>query len=160
MPETQLSAIRLSPHFTLLEAVRSSTALRVGIDNTPSPDIIVNLKRTAVKILEPVREHFGVPFSPSSWFRCDKLNAYLKGSKTSDHPKGFSVDFEVPGVDNLTLAKAVQELCDFDQLILEFHDPAEPHSGWVHASYRSAAENRREVLRTMDGVTYFTGLEG
>ena len=44
----------------------------------------------------------------------------------------------------------------FDQLILEFHTIDQPSSGWIHCSV--LRENRGEVLRTADGITYLKGL--
>ena len=32
-------------------------------------------------------------------------------------------------------------------MILEFWNPDEPNSGWVHCSYKSPEENRKEFLR-------------
>ena len=37
----------LSENFTLDEFVFSQTAARLGIDNTPSPEVLANLKRLA-----------------------------------------------------------------------------------------------------------------
>jgi hypothetical protein len=34
----------LSPHFTVAELTRSEAAARRGLDNTPPPDAIVNLR--------------------------------------------------------------------------------------------------------------------
>jgi hypothetical protein len=30
---------------------------------------------------------------------------------------------------------------------LEYHTVGEPNSGWVHVSYRSDGENRKQILR-------------
>ena len=151
--------VRLSPHFTLGEACRSQTAVRLGIANEPPTDVAAALVRTAEIILEPCRAHFGVPFSPSSWFRCLELNRAIGSRDTSQHVKGQAVDIEIPGVANLDLARFVMAEMDYDQLILEFWDGQDPHAGWVHVSYVSAAENRRQALR-FDGRSYRPGLEG
>jgi len=34
----------------------------------------------------------------------------------------------------------------FDQLILEFHKPGVPDSGWVHCSFTETGNNRLECL--------------
>ena len=39
------------------------------------------------------------------------------------------------------------ENLDFDQLILEYHKPEEPNSGWIHCSYKSPTDNRKQTLR-------------
>ncbi len=149
--------LKLSPNFTLKEACYSQTAVRRNIDNMPPTNYVASIIRVAENILQPCREFFNIPFSPSSWFRSIELNHHLGGSIMSQHIKGQAVDFEIPGISNLTLAQFIQNNLDFDQLILEHHDPAHPNSGWVHCSYVSASENRREVLHT-HGQGYFPGL--
>ncbi len=139
--------MNLSPHFTLAEAMRSQTASRAEIDNTPPSDVIPALRNTASHILEPIRLHFGIPFSPSSWFRCLELNRLLKSKDTSQHIRGEAVDVELPGVPNRELARWVSSNLEFDQLILEFHKKSDPASGWVHISW--VPDNRRTEVLTM-----------
>lgn len=134
----------LSPNFSLNELTKSQLAARHGIDNTPPPPAVENLTRLARNILQPVRDHYGRPFSPSSGYRSVRLNRLLGSSDDSQHVKGEAADFEVPGIDNLALARWIAANLEFDQLILEHYDGT-PWSGWVHCSYR-AGRNRREVL--------------
>jgi zinc D-Ala-D-Ala carboxypeptidase len=149
--------MRLSPHFTLKEMVKSQTATRLGIDNTPTEDHINNLCVLCTEILEPVRSHFGVSFSPSSGYRSEELCEAIGSSKRSQHAKGQAADFEVPGVSNYDLAAWISQNLEFDQLILEFYDPEDPNSGWVHCSVRADDDNRGQVLR-YDGKSYQPGL--
>lgn len=137
--------MRLSPHFTLTELTKSQTAIRRGIRNVPNVGQINNLKRLAKGILEPVRGHFGRPFSPSSGFRCQALNVAIGSKSTSQHTYGEAVDFELPGIPNRVVAEWVRDHLDFDQLILEFHYPEDPMSGWVHVSLKEK-DNRCQVL--------------
>ena len=44
-----------SEFFTLRELTRSATATRLGIDNTPSDEIIDNLQLLCDRILDPLR---------------------------------------------------------------------------------------------------------
>jgi len=149
--------LRLSRHFTLREAVKSQTAARKGIDNTPSVERIAPMVRVAEHILEPVRANYGVKFSPNSFFRCLELNRAIGSKDTSQHIKGEAVDIEIPGQTNFDVAQWISQNLDFDQLILECYQPGDPHSGWVHVSYVSAAENRRETLH-FNGKFYARGL--
>ena len=126
--------MKLSPNFTLSELTKSQTALRRGLVNDPNQEQIHYLYRIANEVLQPVRDHFGIPFSPSSGFRSVELNAALGGSRMSQHTAGQAVDFEVPGVDNAELAEWVKDNIEFDQLILECYNAADPQSGWVHCS--------------------------
>lgn len=137
--------MHVSPHFTLQELTASQTALRRGIDNTPTPAQLLALCDLAWHILEPIRARFG-PFSPNSCFRSAALNAAIGGAPNSQHMKGEAADIKLPGLSNHDLAEWIAAHVDFDQLILEFHDPDNAHAGWVHVSY--ARENRRgEMLQ-------------
>ncbi len=137
---------RLSRHFTLGELSKSQTAIRLGICNVPGDEVIANLESLCRHILEPVRLHFGRAFSPSSGYRCRSLNRVLRSSDQSQHTRGQAADFEVPDISNTILADWIDTHLDYDQLILEFCDPAVPASGWVHCSYRGQGENRKQRL--------------
>lgn len=146
----------LSQHFTLRELTRSQTAARRGIDNRPGAGEIGNLGRLCADILEPVRTRFGVPYSPTSGYRCARLNRLIGGAAGSQHLNGEAVDFKVPTVPNLVLARWIAQTLNFDQLILEFPVADDPDTGWVHCSL-TGRDNRKEVLtRTRGG--YAKGL--
>ena len=145
--------MKLSDHFSLQELTKSSTAERRGIANEPDDTAVENLIMVCETVLEPVREHYGIPFIPNSGFRCLELNRAIGSSDTSQHTTGEAVDFEVPGISNREVALWVQENCKFDQLILEFYKEGDPSSGWVHCSYVIEGENR-ESARIFDGKTW------
>lgn len=146
--------MNLSPHFTLRELTRSQTAERHGISNKPSETHIQALRTTCTMILEPIRERFGVPFTPSSGYRTKTLCKLIGSNENSQHTKGQAVDFEVPGIDNLTVVKWIDKNLDFDQLILECYRGG--NTGWIHCSYRSDG-NRRDIFtyNIHDGYTLF-----
>lgn len=150
--------MRLSRYFTLREMTESQTATRLGIANKPDLAGVECLKALCVKVLDPVRENFGLPFSPSSAFRSASLNGAIGGTHYSQHLDGKAADIEVPGVDNLTLAVWMKDNLEFDQLILESYEPTEPGSGWVHVSYNSGT-NRMECLSYVGG-NYHRGIGG
>ena len=152
--------MQLSPNFSLAEMVKSETALRHDMDNTPGEAEIENLKRLAEKVLQPVRDHYGKGVKVNSGFRHPEVNAKVGGSKTSDHCKGQAADIEIPGVANADLAEWITKNLDFTQVILEFYTPGIPDSGWVHVSY-NPADLKKQVLTAMkkDGKTvYVPGL--
>ena len=137
--------MRLSKNFHLNEFVKSSTADRMAIDNSPKDDEhLVNLVVLAHQILQPIREEHGV-ITLNSGYRSPDLNKAVGGSSKSQHCKGEAADFEMFGVDNKELAKYIKNNLVFDQLILEFYNPDDPSSGWVHCSY-SKEENRKQSL--------------
>ncbi len=146
--------MQLSTNFTLVEMIKSSTAIRKGIDNTPSAQQIANLKALCVNILEPVRQHYKKPVKVTSGFRCIKLNKAIGGSGTSQHCNGEAADFTVEGVSNLEVCQWIKDNLKFDQLIYEFGE-----NGWVHCSYDSTL--RQEVIsaKKIGGKTkYLPGL--
>ena len=154
--------MRLSQNFTLAELIKSQTAERKGINNNPNEDNIENLQRLCNEILQPIRDHYGKVVSVSSGFRSPELCEAIGSSKTSQHASGQAADFEIYGVSNKELADYIADNLDFDQLILEFHNPEEPNSGWIHCSYKNPEENRKQVLRAYrnsDGKTIYEPYE-
>jgi len=144
--------MRLSLHFTLSELTKSQTATRCRIDNSPPEPVIEKLRYLAQNILEPVRDEFNTPFTPSSGYRCRALNRKIGSSSKSQHCYGEAVDFEIPGIGNLIVASWIKANLDFDQLILEFFKIGEPNSGWIHCSLKETG-NRNEAL-IYDGSIY------
>lgn len=150
--------MKLSRHFSLSEMTKSQTASRLGIFNNPDDEEVNNLSILCRKVLDQVRDNYGIPFSPSSGFRSSELNAQIGGASTSQHVEGRAADIEVPTVDNLLLAVWIRDNLKFDQLILEHYDPVDPSSGWVHVSY-AFKKNRMECLSYVDG-DYRIGIGG
>jgi hypothetical protein len=135
--------VKLSENFRLWELVRSSTADRLGIDNTPNQEEIENLKKLCENILQPARDALG-PIRVSSGFRSEKLNIAVGGVSNSDHRLGFAADVMPIRVGTRKLAEWVVKNCpDFDQVILEFGTLDNPN--WIHLS--AASRNRKQVLR-------------
>ena len=148
--------MKLSRNFSLGELTKSQTALRMGIDNNPTPEDLYNLHLLCDNILQPLREHYGRPVTISSGYRSEDLCVAIGSSRKSQHAKGQAADFEVMGVDNKEVAEWIRDVLDFDQLILEFYEDGEPNSGWIHCSY---AENNRGSILRYDGTNYIEGLE-
>jgi hypothetical protein len=138
--------MNLSKNFRLEEFIKSDTAARNNIDNTPRIEQIENLKHLVVNILQPLRDLVG-PIKINSGYRGSALNKFVGGSVGSQHCKGEAADIESASMSTLELARTIRHNFTFDQLILEFYNPDEGlHSGWVHVSYRKDGKNRQEVL--------------
>ena len=143
--------MKLSKNFSLKELTRSQTADRKGIANNPNEDQIDKLQNLCEMVLQPVRDHFKQVVSVSSGFRSPELCVAIGSSVNSQHAKGEAADFEITGVANKQLSDWIYKNLDFDQLILEYHNPDEPNSGWVHCSYKNTG-NRKEYLRAFRGA--------
>jgi zinc D-Ala-D-Ala carboxypeptidase len=138
--------MELSKSFTLNELTKSQEATRLGIDNTPGEEHIENLKILCEKILQPLRDYYGMPVSISSGYRSAALCEAIGSSSKSQHTKGQAADFEIFGVANKDIAEFIVNNFDYDQCILEFWNENDPNSGWVHCSY-SANGNRKQYLK-------------
>jgi zinc D-Ala-D-Ala carboxypeptidase len=138
--------MQLSKSFTLNELTKSQEATRLGIDNTPSEEHIENLKILCEKILQPLRDYYGMPVSVSSGYRSVALCEAIGSSAKSQHTKGQAADFEIFGVANKDVAEFIVQNLEYDQCILEFWNENDPNSGWVHCSY-SANSNRKQYLK-------------
>ena len=124
--------MNLTEHFTLDEFVQSDTAIRLGIDNTPTPEALENLKRLAT-MLEQVRGVLGRSITINSGYRCPELNKAVKGQPSSQHQIGCAADIRVSLMTPDQVVKAIiNSDVQYDQLIREF-------DSWVHISVSNDA---------------------
>lgn len=151
---------KISPHISYQEAIRSNTALRKKINNTPDQDQLKNMKALALNLFEPLRAWAKSPIFVSSFFRCPLLNVAVGGAYASDHMAfneraAIDIDGDVfEGKSNKELFEFIRDNLEFDKLIWEFGSHENPN--WVHASY-SCHENRKIVLKaitTAKGTEY------
>jgi zinc D-Ala-D-Ala carboxypeptidase len=134
--------MQLTPNFSLEQLIRSETAERERIDNTPAPEILKNLRLLA-RGLEQVRTLIGFPLDISSGYRCPRLNSRVGGAKTSQHTRGQAADFTCAEYGPpLAIIKTIRDSgIEFDQCILEY-------ARWVHISFTAAP--RGTVLTIYD----------
>ena len=138
--------MKLSENFTLNELTKSQEAIRLGIDNEPSDVQITNLMLLCTNILQPIRNHFKLPVSISSGYRSVALCEAIGSSSGSQHAKGQAADFEIFSLPNKEVSDWIVKNLDYDQCILEFWNPNDPNSGWIHCSYNDAG-NRKQYLK-------------
>lgn len=149
---------RLSENFTLDEFLRSDVAARMGRELVPPLEVIANLERLAVVLLEPIRTAIGKPIQITSGWRPDWLNTLIGGSSTSEHCSGRAADFHSPGVPPIDISQAIAAMVGglpFNQLIHEF-------DAWTHISVCvEGGTPKREILtaRRVGGTTkYLSGI--
>ncbi len=116
-------------YFSLSEFLNSATAKRLGIDNTPTFEIVDNLNKLA-DYLDAIREKLGKPILISSGFRCPILNKAVGGVANSQHQKGLAADLVCADMESLE--KVLRETGGFDQLIKEHRKGS--NSFWFHVS--------------------------
>lgn len=128
----------LSKNFSLHEFTRSETADRVGINNRPLFEVVLNLSYLASKMEVMRRILDDRPITITSGYRCHQLNVAVGGSATSDHLKGLACDFFKPiGYSNNELKDLfLSQFGNFDQIII--------YSSFIHVGMGS--QMRRQVI--------------
>ncbi len=131
----------ISEHITYKESIHSDKAVKLGLDNTPNDEQLINMKEVALMCFEPVRKWYGKPLEILSFFRSLLVNTAVNGSPTSDHLKGCSIDFTAGSrEENLKIFLWCKANLIFDQLIWE------NDGRWIHISFRKTG-NRNETLK-------------
>ena len=144
-------SFQLSPNFTLAmlttNTLVSNYPLRGQVGLIPS-DIVCNLRRLCVNVLEPLYAKYGSNLVINSGFR--------HGSGTSQHYKGEAVDVSFKNVRTSDAAWAraqeIPSVVPFDQYIFE-----QNLSVWYHLSY--STNNRSAILTKPRGNQYYAGLQ-
>lgn len=143
--------IPVTMHFTVEELYASDTAKRLGINNKPTIQKMINLVYLAAFVLEPLRVAMGRPINISSGYRCEQLNKAVGGVYNSQHMKGQAADISIEG--DMAFGRKVfdyiRKNLPFDQLIWE-HDRSGTY--WVHVSYvfPDFGKNRKQVINNLE----------
>ena len=143
--------VPITMHFTIEEMYASDTAKRLGINNKPTVQQMVNLVYLCAFVLEPLRVAMNEPIKIGSGFRCQQLNKAVGGVYNSQHLKGQAADLCIDG--DIEKGKRwfnyIKEHLPFDQLIWE-HNP-KTGSYWVHVSfvYPDFGKNRKKVINNL-----------
>ena len=131
--------------FELAEFIKSDTAKKKGIDNTPTFEIVDHLDELVATVLEPLRAAYGKPIKVSSGYRCKKLNDAVKGAATSVHMIGYAADLQVSSGFNKFRDFVVEFMKDkaFDQILLESNKSG---TKWIHIGlFNNSGQQRRQV---------------
>lgn len=144
--------MKLSQHFTLAELTRSTTAQRLGLDNTPPPEMLPRLVRTA-EMLERIRSTLGVPVVVTSGYRSPAVNRAVGSRSTSDHTQGHAADIVAPGFGTpAEVARVLAPLVSvlgIGQLILE----RVGGKSWVHVSTHEPERAINRIITVTDAGT-------
>jgi len=139
--------IKISKYATFKDLIKSATAERLGIDNSPTDEHLLNSQILTSEIYDKIVEKFKVKVYISSFYRSRSLNEKIGGSKTSQHSLGMAMDLDAdmnPELTNKDLFYFIKDNLEFDQLIWEFGTTEDP--SWVHVSYNKN-KNRNQLLR-------------
>lgn len=132
-------------NFQWKELFRSDTAIRLGINNVPTdPDILNNIRRLCINVLQPLRTKFG-RIEVTSGYRCLELNRAIGSSDSSNHLYGLAVDIEplASSVSLISVLSYIHKNMQYKELIAEYFP-----NGWVHVAYQEG--NNKTELKLKD----------
>ena len=122
-------------YFSIEELVKSASAERLTIDNTPPRAAQRMLTILVEQLLDPIRRRYGAPIIVTSGYRCPALNTAVGGVANSHHIVGCAADITTGSIENNTMLFALiidmqtTHAIRFTQLI------AEKDYRWLHISY-------------------------
>jgi hypothetical protein len=141
--------MKLTHHFTLAELTASNTAQRMGLDNTPAPELLPRLVLTA-EMLERIRSALGAPVTVTSGYRAPAVNRAVGGVTSSDHAQGHAADIVAPGYGTpyevARLLAPLVSMLGIGQLILE----GVKGKQWVHVSTRTPEKLANRIITITD----------
>lgn len=129
-------------YFTLSELCNSSTADKLGIDNTPTDPVILSNLDYIMDQLDTIREGYGKPIIINSGYRCPELNKAVGGVADSYHQKGLAVDIRWDD----KLIPYIMENAKFDKMIREHSS-----SGvrWIHIQWHPEDEKDKDLNKVL-----------
>ena len=136
-----LESFVIMKYFKEQEFIKSTTAKKNKIDNTPSSEILSHI-RELMEFLDPIREKWGRPIYITSGYRCEALNTLVKGVKTSNHLTGYAADMKTENVSKFyywLVRYVLDNHIKFDELFLE----TKGASQWVHFALKNKFGKQR-----------------
>lgn len=128
-----LGLVYITPHFTWAEAECH--------DGTEVPtEFQPNARYLAQNVLEPIREAFGEPLIPISWYRTKWYNKSVGGAEHSTHLVALGAD--ISPVSKLALPRlrtCIEEMLAQNRLPLL--GGLGVYRGWLHVDARSRKPN-------------------
>lgn len=121
-----------SEFFTLRELIKSSTASRYHINNSPTEEIVRNLQYGVDMVLDPLRRLYGKPIIITSGYRCTELNKKVGGVTNSWHTQGNAADIHVSSLAEATkIFSNLQKIPSVDTALFEHSTSGQ----WLHVQW-------------------------
>ena len=137
---------QFTKNFSYDELIASSTAKRLGLDNTPNEQEKERLRQLAEDILQPIRDAWKSPIIVNSAFRSEAVNKAVGGVKNSQHRLGEAADITIGGKErNRKLFNFIYKLINqgkikVGQLIDEYN------YSWIHVSLPRKNKVNNQIL--------------
>lgn len=141
--------------FTYGEFIKSDTAKKQNIDNTPKEEYIQDNILEMMRVMDKIRDRWTdycednclqhPQIIVNSGYRSDALNKAVKGSKTSAHKIGAACDFKAKNGHNKELFGVMLKVLNeydipYDQAI------DEKNYSWIHLGLKNNNGDRRKMI--------------
>ena len=133
-------------NFTYDELIKSTTAEKLGLDNTPNSTEKEKLRQLAVNILQPIRDALEKPIKVNSAYRSEKVNKAVGGVSNSQHRLGEAADLTLGSKEkNKQLFELISKLIKnkqltVGQLINEYS------YAWIHVSLPRVNKKNNQIF--------------
>lgn len=149
----------MAKYFSYYEFIKSDTANKLGIDNTPVSERVKNNIISLMRVMDKIRAEWTVYCEENflgsaaiiinSGYRCEALNKAVNGSKTSAHKIGAACDFEAINGHNKELFEVTKRVLldndiPFDQLLDEYN------LSWIHLGIKNQSGQTRKQIFEID----------
>ena len=131
-------------YFKMKELSHSDTAVSVRIDNTPTAAAVPLMVELIDRVLDPIREQWGLPIRVTSGYRCPELNDWVGGVEDSWHMQGCAADITALGINeehrrhrNIELMSLIRTLHLTGKIALT-ECYAGPDYRYIHVAYNPA----------------------
>lgn len=137
--------VKLSKNFTLADMTQGGSRKLQAVGGTSEDEILANLTKLAVNILEPIKD---------AGFKFAITSAYRQGSGKSDHDVGRAVDIKVHGMSNFDAANKIFPIVGgiAKQFLLEYTTSG--GSGWIHIAYNGGSKSALPMATFNNHSTY------
>ena len=124
-------------YFSLGEFSHSDTAVSLGIDNTIPAECVAKIEHLVHCVLDPLREHWGLPIRVTSGYRCPELNDEVGGVEDSYHMEGCAADITALDPErNVELMSLIRAMHLTGKLALT-ECYLGPKARYIHVAYRA-----------------------
>ena len=122
-------------YFKMKEFSHSDTAVSLGIDNTIPMECVAKIEHLVVCVLDPIREHWGLPIRITSGYRCPELNEEVNGVEDSYHMDGCAADISATDPErNVELMSLIRAMHLVGKLALT-ECYLGPKARYIHVAY-------------------------
>ena len=122
-------------YFNMTEFSHSDTAVSLGIDNTIPEECKANIERLVHCVLDPIREHWGLPIRVTSGYRSPELNEEVNGVEDSYHMDGCAADISATDPErNVELMSLIRAMHLVGKLALT-ECYLGPKARYIHVAY-------------------------